>query len=364
MVTRMSRIAGPVLFGSLLVAPGLHAQNGAQNTASSSSAIALRPNTPMPRTIAGGGADNYTVSLTKGQVLDATAMQQGIDVVVSVYGPDGKQLDRVDSPNGANGPEHVWLVAPVTGTYRIEVAPLEAIAASGKYTMSMQPPTMASATVQQVLASDRALGDALDNQDVNALRGLLAPDVTFIGQGGLRYDAQGLLAARQSARKVHNEASQVQVRTFGNDVAIVSGHVTSADSVRGTAFDGEWTRTWVKQNGQWKLASMQVSGARGPTRSMSVAPGSLTTYAGRYTTVAEPNSTTPATSVTITPQGDALVYAEGDSVRIPFYAEAPGVFYSNDMRGRLIMTSGANGQQILLVPYMSGGRVEILKKEP
>jgi hypothetical protein len=34
------------------------------------------------------------------------------------------------------------------------------------------------------------------------------------------------------------------------------------------------------------------------------------------------------------------------------------------MRGRLIMTSGANGQQILLVPYMSGGRVEILKKEP
>jgi hypothetical protein len=356
MVSRTLYSASLVLAGSLLLVSSLRAQ---------SAATALTPNTPVQRQIAGGGVDSYTVSLSKGQVLDATAMQNGVDVTVSVYAPDGSVIDRVDSPNGTSGPERVWLVAPAAGKYRIDVAPLEAISASGSYTMSMRPPTMASATVQQVLSRDSQLSQALANQDMTALRGLLAPSVTYIGVGGLRQDAQGMLTVRPGARKLPAMNSGVQVQTYG-DAAVVSGQVTIPDSARGVAFEGNWTRTWVRQNGEWKLASMQVSGARAPVRSADVDAASLDAYAGKYTAPPAPGDTAAAETVDITHQGNTLVFTASDGVHIPFYAEAPGVFYSNDMRGRLIVASAAGnqGQELLLIPYTSGGRVQTLKKVP
>jgi hypothetical protein len=357
MVARTLHSAALALVSSLLTVATLRAQSAAPTP--------LAPNTPVQRTIAGGGADNFTVSLSKGQVLDATAMQNGVDVVVSVYGPDGRVIDRVDSPNGTKGPEHVWLVSPADGNYRIEVAPLESISSAGSYTMTLRPLAMASATVQQVLARDQQLGQALGDQDVTALRGLIAPNVTYIGVNGLRLDAAGLLAARQGGARFHADDSGVQVQTFG-DAAVVSGHVTIPDSARGIALDGEWTRTWVKQNGEWKLASMQITGERAPIRSATVDAAALDAYAGKYTVVSDQNSTAPADSVTLVHQGNSLVYTGSDGVHIPFYAEAPGVFYSNDMRGRLIVGPGTNGQgsELLLVPYTSNGRVAVLKKTP
>jgi len=358
MVTRTLHSAALVIVSPLLIVATLRAQSAAPTP--------LTPNTPVQRTIAGGGADNYTVSLSKGQVLDATAMQNGVDVVVSVYAPDGGVIDRVDSPNGTKGPEHVWLVSPADGNYRIEVAPLESISSAGSYTMTLRPLTMASATVQQVLARDQQLGRALGDQDVTALRGLIAPNVTYIGPNGLRMDATALLAARQGGdTKFHADDSGVQIQTFG-DAAIVSGHITVPDSVRGVAMDGEWTRTWVKQNGEWKLASMHVSGERAPIRSAPVDAAALDAYTGKYAIASDQNSTAPADSVTVMRQGNSLVYTGSDGVHIPFYAEAPGVFYSNDMRGRLIVGPGTDGPgpEILLVPYRSNGRIAVLKKVP
>lgn len=359
MVTRVLHSASLVLVGPLLVVTTLHAQS------TQGAAIPLTPNTPVQRQIAGGSTDSYAVALSKGQVLDATAMQNGVDVVVSVYAPDGRAIDRVDSPNGTSGPERVWLVAPAAGSYRITVAPLEEISSAGSYTMTLRPPAMASATVRQVLERDGELGQALQNQDVAALRELVAPNVTYIGSGGLRLDQQSLLAARQKATKYRAEDSQVQVQTFG-DAAIVSGHVVMPDSVRGVAFEGDWTRTWVRQNGQWKLVAMHLSGVRAPVSSVTVDPATLDGYVGQYTVPADPSGTPPAETVNITRQGNSLVFTASDGVRIPFYAEAPGVFYSNDMRGRLIVASAAGSQspELLLVPYMSGGRVQVLKKGP
>ncbi len=40
---------------------------------------------------------------------------------MSAFGPDGKKLAEVDSPNGAYGPEPVRLIGVVAGEYRIEV---------------------------------------------------------------------------------------------------------------------------------------------------------------------------------------------------------------------------------------------------
>jgi hypothetical protein len=340
---------------SLLAAPSLSAQG----------ATSLTPGTPVERQIAGARTDSYAVQLTKGQVLDATVKQNGIDVVVTVHGPDGRLIDRVDSPTGLDGTEHVRLPAPATGSYRIGVAPLETVAAAGKYTISVRPPTMASAAEQQVLDRERELEQALGARDTSALGRLLAANLTWINMRGFRVDRQALIASMASAgNKISIVPTQLRLQFFG-DAAIVSGHEEIADSVRGTAVDRDFTRTWVQQNGRWLLASAQSTGSSHPIRSERVDPATLDTYVGQYRgTDAEANAG-PAQSFTLTRKGDQLIFQRDDEL-MPLYAEAPGVFYTNNLQTRLIFVPGASGAgtQVMVLPYISVGRVQILRKMP
>jgi len=73
----------------------------------------------------GGEVHAYTIKSEAGQFVAAVIEQRGIDVVVLLFAPDGKQLAEVDSPNGTKGPEPVSLVAKTTGEYRIEIRSLE-----------------------------------------------------------------------------------------------------------------------------------------------------------------------------------------------------------------------------------------------
>ena len=59
--------------------------------------------------------------------------QKGIDVVVRLFGPDGKQITEVDSPNGTQGPEPVSVIAEAAGEYRLEVKGVGEKAAPGRY---------------------------------------------------------------------------------------------------------------------------------------------------------------------------------------------------------------------------------------
>ena len=80
----------------------------------------LESGKPIEREIAGGQSLLYHITLTAGQYLVVIAEQNGIDLVMSAFGPDGKTLVEVDSPNGSYGPEPVRLIAAVAGEYRIE----------------------------------------------------------------------------------------------------------------------------------------------------------------------------------------------------------------------------------------------------
>jgi len=85
---------------------------------------ALQVGTPIERTLAGGQAHNYTITLDQNQYLQLVVDQRGIDVIVRVFSPGGRKLGEFDSPNGDEGPENVAVVAVDAGVYRIEVAPL------------------------------------------------------------------------------------------------------------------------------------------------------------------------------------------------------------------------------------------------
>src|ERR1044071_281833 len=62
---------------------------------------------PIERELTGGESHYYQLELQSGQYFHLVVEQKGIDVVVLVFAPDGKQIIEVDSPNGIQGPEPV-----------------------------------------------------------------------------------------------------------------------------------------------------------------------------------------------------------------------------------------------------------------
>jgi enterochelin esterase-like enzyme len=77
----------------------------------------------------------YTVSLEQGAAVIGEADQHGVDLVIDEFGPDGKLISTVDSPNGTEGPEPIDLTAPSTGPYKLVIHALDTATKPGKYVM-------------------------------------------------------------------------------------------------------------------------------------------------------------------------------------------------------------------------------------
>ena len=105
--------------------------------------------------MAGGDAHDYKVLLKAGQFLHLVVDQRGIDVVVRLFGPDGKRIAEVDSPNGDRGPEPVQVVAAASGDYRLEVRPLEKAANRGHYQVKIEELLTADQYADRLMPSRR-----------------------------------------------------------------------------------------------------------------------------------------------------------------------------------------------------------------
>ena len=93
----------------------------------------LTPGQLIEDTLKGGDTRAYRVALQTGDFVHVAADQKGIDVVLAISGPDGKDVGAMDSLNGSFGPENVSVVAAVAGTYRIEVRSFDKKAAPGQF---------------------------------------------------------------------------------------------------------------------------------------------------------------------------------------------------------------------------------------
>jgi len=87
----------------------------------------LQLNTPIDRTIGPGQTQEFSLTLEVNAWVLFVVEQQGIDLYVKVYSPEGKALGDFDSPNGSDGPEPVSFVAATAGNYRIVVSPLDRV---------------------------------------------------------------------------------------------------------------------------------------------------------------------------------------------------------------------------------------------
>ncbi|HET8677704.1 MAG TPA: tetratricopeptide repeat protein, partial [Blastocatellia bacterium] len=83
-------------------------------------------------------AHSYRLTLAAGLFCHVVVDQRGIDVVAAFYGTDGERIVEIDSPNSANGPEAISLVAQASGTYRLEVRSLEKNAPAGRYEVKLE----------------------------------------------------------------------------------------------------------------------------------------------------------------------------------------------------------------------------------
>lgn len=95
---------------------------------------------------------HYILNLPENTFVYGAADQQTVDVVVTVYDPEGTTVDRYDGP--ARGPERFSFNTRTAGDYRIEVAPFEG--ATGRYTLVVERAepiaTTPEARVDQLMA--------------------------------------------------------------------------------------------------------------------------------------------------------------------------------------------------------------------
>ena len=141
-------------------------QQQAQRAAADPVALELKE-VPLERDLKAGQKHDYRITLAEGQYANVTVEQRGIDVVVRLMGPDGKQIAESDSESRLQGRETVELVAEAAGSYGVSIEAKQAKAADGAYAVRLTE-------VRPATQDDRSLQEA---------RRLAAESVSLRGAG-------------------------------------------------------------------------------------------------------------------------------------------------------------------------------------
>ncbi len=129
--------------------------------------LALVPGTLVQMGLRGGQAHAYLLDLAAGDYAGLIVDQRGIDVAVSLQGPDGRRLAAIDSTNGSQGPEPLPVVAVVAGMHRLEIRSPDVRAAPGRYAVRLDVLRPAAARDRTRVAAERtfAQGEELRLRD-------------------------------------------------------------------------------------------------------------------------------------------------------------------------------------------------------
>jgi len=133
-------------------------------TQSNKSVVPLELGKPVERELAGGQTHSYQIRFSAGQYAHVVVDQRGIDIVVALFGPDGIKLLEVDSPNGAQGPEPVSIVAEASGSYRLEVRSLEKDAAAGRYEVKLEELRVATEADRSRIVAQKLFAEGAELQ--------------------------------------------------------------------------------------------------------------------------------------------------------------------------------------------------------
>ncbi len=83
--------------------------------------VTLEAGKPLEREMRGGDTHSYLIQATAGHYLLIVVEEHGIELMATLYTPDGKKLYDVDNPSESNPHEQTPLIAAVTGIYKLTV---------------------------------------------------------------------------------------------------------------------------------------------------------------------------------------------------------------------------------------------------
>jgi len=96
----------------------------------------LKRGQSIEKDLSAGEKHIYTIRLDSKEYMHVVVEQHGIDVKVTLLAPNKKQVEEVDSPIGAQGLEHLYHIAKISGIHTIEIRALQDTAAAGRYTLT------------------------------------------------------------------------------------------------------------------------------------------------------------------------------------------------------------------------------------
>src|SRR5215470_16679463 len=112
------RVVAPVAASLRPWAPTLQASAGECGSAPRAQEnISLEPGKPVGRELSGGQSHFYKITMTSGQYLRITVIQQGIDVLIALFMPDGKKIGEADGEKANVGSETISTIAEASGAY-------------------------------------------------------------------------------------------------------------------------------------------------------------------------------------------------------------------------------------------------------
>jgi CHAT domain-containing protein len=114
---------------------------------------------PIDREPSVGEKHCYSFTLGAGQFVQALVEQRGIDVLVKVFGEDGKLLTRIDRLNSIHGPENASLIAPGSGAYRLQIES-QIASVRGLYRVMLTEPRAATPTDEKRVAAEKLISEA------------------------------------------------------------------------------------------------------------------------------------------------------------------------------------------------------------
>ena len=118
-------------------------------------------------------------------------------------------------------------------------------------------------TEQEIVRLADAWANAELRGDTTLLESLLADDYIGIGPLGFLLTKQEWLARHEAGDLKYESFNldEVQVRVYNNDAAVLTGHQAQQATYRGNSIPGQFriSLVFVQQQGQWQLASLQLS---------------------------------------------------------------------------------------------------------
>lgn len=99
--------------------------------------ILLELGKPIEREMRGGEKHSYKVHAEAGQFVHVVALQEGIDVAVTLLDPRGKQILTADSLNERYGPEPASIIAESSGDFQFDVSAGSSDAPAGHYRIQL-----------------------------------------------------------------------------------------------------------------------------------------------------------------------------------------------------------------------------------